>query len=72
MSYEVLTLINKLSKDKKNKIWIISSEERQKVHDSFGKLTSLGLAAEDGYFYRNDSEDNKTANDWTLFNKDQD
>lgn len=72
ISQEILALLNKLSKDKKNKIWVISSEGRDKVMSCFQKLNDLGLAAEDGYFYRWHSQSGKSATEWTTLLKDND
>lgn len=65
LSDVVLELLQRLSKDPKNKIWIVSADETHKLHDTFYKIPNLGLAAEDGYFYRTKHSTDKNKNDWS-------
>jgi len=72
MSDEIIQLINTMSKDLNTKIWVISADDRQKVHDTFAKVKNMGLGAEDGYFYRWDSQGEKTRDDWTRLLREHD
>lgn len=65
-------LIKRLSKEPNTKVFLVCSDEKQRVHDMFSQIEDLGLAAEDGYFYRWNSQGGKTAQDWSKLSKDND
>jgi trehalose-phosphatase len=72
ISEVTLELINRLSKNKNTKIWVISADEKSKVHDTFSKIENLGLSAEDGYYYRWHSKDDRSKFDWSTATDDDD
>ena len=51
-SEEVLTLLEELSSDKHNTVFIITGREAKLVSEWFGGVKDLGLAAEHGFMYR--------------------
>ena len=65
-------LIKRLTKETNTKVFIISSDGKQRVHDIFSSNEDLGLAAEDGYFYRWNSQNSKSSVDWSKLSKDDD
>lgn len=54
-SQEVIELLNKMCKDKQNKVVICSGRDRQTLSNWFGMLP-LGLSAEHGIFYKEDGK----------------
>ena len=65
-------LIKRLSNEENTKVFVISSDGKQRLHDIFASNENLGLAAEDGYFYRWSSLNNKTSIDWSKLSRDDD
>ena len=51
-SEEILDLLNKLTKDEKNTIFIITGRGINLVNEWFDKINNLGLAAEHGFMYK--------------------
>ncbi|KAK9684688.1 hypothetical protein RND81_10G225800 [Saponaria officinalis] len=51
-SQEVITLLNTLSDDPKNTVFIVSGRGRDSLGDWFSPCQKLGIAAEHGYFLR--------------------
>ena len=51
-SEEILNLLNKLTKDEKNTIFIITGRGINLVNEWFDKIDNLGLAAEHGFMYK--------------------
>ena len=52
-SYISLKILDRLSKDKKNTVFVVSPHSKRSVHNWFsGEAASIGLASEDGYHYR--------------------
>eukprot|EP01034_Spumella_vulgaris_P031664 gene31664-39115_t len=45
-------MLEALSVDKKNIVFLVSSKSQQEVDEKYGKYISLGLAAEHGYYFR--------------------
>ena len=72
ISEVTVELIKRLSLQENTKIWIISADDKQKVHETFSKIENIGLAAEDGYFYRWNSKGDKNEEDWSTLVKDHD
>lgn len=72
LSQVTIDLINRLSKNKNTKIWVISADEKSKVHNTFAKIENLGLSAEDGYYYRWHSKDEESKLDWSIAIDDDD
>ena len=67
-----IKLIHKLSEKRNTKVWLISSDQKAELHTHLHKLSNLGMAAEDGYFYRWHSKNVKNKNDWSRLIKDGD
>jgi trehalose-phosphatase len=72
ISEVTLGLIDRLSKNKNTKIWVISADEKSKVHNTFAKIENVGLSAEDGYYYRWHSKDEESKLDWSIAIDDDD
>ena len=61
---EVIETLNKLASNPNNIVFVVSSESKSNMHTWYHKLApKVGLAAENGFFWRWNSE-NKTVNDW--------
>ena len=59
---EIISLLNELTKDKRNKIFIVAEKGEEQIKEWFGQVKNLGLAAEYGFKYTvNEIEKNK----WT-------
>jgi trehalose 6-phosphate synthase/phosphatase len=71
ISDKLMRLLNKLSDDKKTKIWLISSDEKSKLLENFSSM-KISLAAEDGYFYRDNTKADKNIDEWSRLIKDGD
>lgn len=53
---EVIKALDILSKDDKNAVYVVSNNKKDKVHRWFAeKAASLGIAAEGGFFWRQNS-----------------
>jgi trehalose 6-phosphate synthase/phosphatase len=62
---QILSALNKISKLPNTIIFIVSPESKKQMHDWYAKkCPNLGLAAENGFFWRWNSVD-KGENDWT-------
>ena len=61
---EVLSLLEELSQDKHNTVFIITGREIKLVNEWFGHIKDLGLAAEHGFVYRFNSG-NPMNDKWT-------
>ncbi len=62
---KVLHLLNDISKDPNNIILIISNNTKTQMHNWYAeKCPNIGLAAENGFFWRIDSKD-KNEHHWT-------
>ena len=61
-SEEILDLLNKLTKDEKNTIFIITGRGINLVNEWFDKINNLGLAAEHGFMYKINKENEKNKN----------
>jgi trehalose-6-phosphatase len=56
----VLHILNELTKDERNTVFVISSNTKDKMHRWYAEACPrLGMAAENGFFWRLGSE-NKT------------
>jgi len=51
-SREVISILNTLSGDENNKVFIVSGRGRESLSKAFSPCTKLGIAAEHGYFMR--------------------
>ncbi|XP_076925984.1 putative alpha,alpha-trehalose-phosphate synthase [UDP-forming] 7 [Bidens hawaiensis] len=51
-SREVISILNTLSGDNNNKVFIVSGRGRESLHKAFTPCKKLGIAAEHGYFMR--------------------
>nr|GLL32863.1 alpha,alpha-trehalose-phosphate synthase [UDP-forming] 6 [Ipomoea trifida] len=51
-SAKTLEILNTLSRDKNNMVFIVSARSREKLDDWFSSCEKLGIAAEHGYFLR--------------------
>lgn len=60
-SPEVVTILNTLCNDPKNAVFIVSGRGRRELSGWFSPCKNLGIAAEHGYFYRWQRE-----NDWEV------
>ena len=61
---EAVNALNNLSKDPKNIVFLVSPESKSKLHEYYSvKAPNLGLAAENGFYWRWNSID-KSINDW--------
>lgn len=67
-----IELIKRLSKEPNTKVWVITADSKNQLHDTFANVEDLGLAAEDGYFYRWNSKGGKNKLDWSRLIKDDD
>jgi trehalose-6-phosphatase len=55
---QIISTLNDLSKDERNTVIVISSNLKSLMHAWYAKRApSLGLAAENGFFWRLDSEE---------------
>lgn len=52
MSREVRQALSQLARDPRNKVFIISGQRREILEREFAYLPEVGLAAENGFFYR--------------------
>ena len=48
---EIIGLLNELTKDKRNKIFIVAEKGEEQINEWFGEVNNLGLAAEYGFKY---------------------
>ncbi|KAE8715192.1 putative alpha,alpha-trehalose-phosphate synthase 7 [Hibiscus syriacus] len=56
-SVEVISIINTLSDDSKNTVFVVSGRGRESLDKWFSRCKKLGIAAEHGYFMRWSSDD---------------
>jgi trehalose 6-phosphate synthase/phosphatase len=66
---KILTLLDNLTKDKRNTIFIVTGREAKLVSDWFSSVKDLGLASEHGFLYRYNSNPDKKDN-WEKMIKD--
>jgi trehalose-6-phosphatase len=60
----ILTTLNELTKDERNTVFLISSATKDRMHQWYAEACpALGLAAENGFFWRPDSKD-KNEHQW--------
>lgn len=61
---EIVSVLNQLSMDPQNIIFLVSPESKTILHQQYyEKATKLGLAAENGFFWRFSSR-NKNETEW--------
>jgi len=61
---EALNALNKISEEPSNLVFIVSHDSRKRMHKLYSKKApKLGLAAENGFFWRWNSI-NKSESDW--------
>ena len=61
-----MKLLNSLSKDEKNIIYIVTGREKSYLDQWFSSIKNLGLAGEHGFFYKkgtNNLEENREWNE---------
>ena len=56
-SEEILNLLNDLTNDKKNSVYIVAGKGKSQLEDWFGSIKNLGLSAEHGFLYKANSQD---------------
>ncbi|KMZ76201.1 Trehalose-6-Phosphate Synthase [Zostera marina] len=66
-STEVISILNALSKDKKNVVFMVSGRGRESLGSWFSSCEKLGIAAEHGFFMRWGRDD-----EWTTWGKNKD
>ena len=64
-SEQMLSSLEELSKDERNYVFVISSMSKEKVHEYFSRVKRIGLAAEDGFYYRLNSI-GKSESEWDV------
>ncbi len=53
---KVVSILNEITKDERNTVFVISSQMKSFMHKWYAEqATHLGLAAENGFFWRMDS-----------------
>ena len=62
---KVQEALRKLTEDKRNIVFVISGQEKDIMHKWFAHIGQLGIAAENGFFYRWNSID-KEVDNWML------
>mmetsp|Transcript_22140 Transcript_22140/g.21355 ORF Transcript_22140/g.21355 Transcript_22140/m.21355 type:complete len:134 (+) Transcript_22140:1-402(+) len=56
-SSHLVDVLNEISNDERNTCFVISSQKKNVLHDWYGeKVPKMGLAAENGFFWRWNSE----------------
>ena len=56
-SEEILNLLNDLTNDKKNSVYIVAGKGKTQLEEWFGSINNLGLSAEHGFLYKANSKD---------------
>jgi len=63
-SPRLIKLLNSLSKDEKNMIYIVTGREKCYLDEWFSSINNLGLAGEHGFFYKKGSPDSSEPREW--------
>lgn len=63
-SSRLIKLLNSLTKDEKNIIYIVSGRERSYLDQWFSSIKNLGLAGEHGFFYKKGSNNFDDIREW--------
>ena len=63
-SPRLIKLLNSLSKDEKNIIYIVTGREKCYLDEWFSSINNLGLAGEHGFFYKKGSPDSSEVREW--------
>lgn len=62
--HHILSLLNQISMDERNTVFIVSSHTKDLMHKWYAQACpGVGLAAENGFFWRLDSRD-KSEHHW--------
>lgn len=63
-SARLLKLLNSLTKDEKNIIFIITGREKCYLDEWFSSINNLNLAGEHGFFYKKSCSDASETREW--------
>ncbi len=63
-SPRLLKLLNSLTKDEKNIIYIVTGREKWYLDEWFSTINNLGLAGEHGFFYKKGSNYSTEIRQW--------